>query len=633
MQYINPIEILGLSGLTDTTSIDNEIVRKAKRKLFADIDLSDNGLFQYYGLQLTKGDCEKAIDELTNNDLKEFYLYLASNKKLNTFLVNGDDEVFNNFKLDSIFKLPEFVKFISPYFAPKFDKTLLIAFENENIDLTKAVLNTSFLIAQSDVNTAFKSVSNSIQNKISEINEITKGIKNEESNYDEDDIEEVVLLVKEYFPTNTLNCLPQYFQSQILKIANTINFLQLSIWDAFDNTQVPNDLLEYILTLNIGGLDKPTFEKNYEIVRKKNHERIEQGTNAPILKKYAGYLIQTKTKTTTPNSLLFWIDNTISISDINNLAKVFDEIKNQVALSLRAMSVEVWNSFSNIEISIDLINKANSITGLKAETQQYIQDAKTQLTELKSKINASNLLDIQIPLSQTTNTTTAPSKSNDNDSGCFVTIIIFAVVGFVLWFVFPSNKSYPTDNSRTTDSYSADTTTKEIEYSNDNSNSTLPTTKNEYSQPKESKYKGNRLKDGASPLTSCFGEAIYGGNATLTIKNGGNADAIICLYSASYDKTIRNEYVRKNSSFTMSKIAQGEYKIRVFYGNDWNPDLENSCGTKGNFESDVNFSEFDGTEYFQDSEGQYTTATITLYTVAGGNASSSAIDQSRFFSK
>ena len=137
MQYINPIEILGLSSVADTTSIDNEIVKKAKRKLFADIDLSDNGLFEYYGLQLTKGDCEKVIDELTNNDLKEFYLYLSSNKKLNNFLVNGNENVFTNFKQDSIFKLPEFVKFISPYYAPKFDKALLNAFENEDVEQTK----------------------------------------------------------------------------------------------------------------------------------------------------------------------------------------------------------------------------------------------------------------------------------------------------------------------------------------------------------------------------------------------------------------------------------------------------------------------------------------------------------------
>ena len=292
MQYINPIEILELSNATDTTSIDNETIKKAKRKLFADIDLSDNGLFEYYGLQITKSDCEKVIDELSNNDLKEFYLYLATNKKLNAFLVNGNSDVFTNFKQDSIFKLPEFVKFISPFFAPKFDKALLTAFENENETDTKAILNTSSLISQTEVNTAYKSVSNNIQNKISEIDEITKEIKNEESIYDENDIEDVVEKVKDNFPAETINCLPQYFQSQILKIAKSINYLQLSIWDAFDNTQVPNDLLQYLLTLNIGGLDKPTFENNYKIVKKKNDERIEQSKNAPLLKKWANVLLQ-----------------------------------------------------------------------------------------------------------------------------------------------------------------------------------------------------------------------------------------------------------------------------------------------------------------------------------------------------
>jgi hypothetical protein len=147
----------------------------------------------------------------------------------------------------------------------------------------------------------------------------------------------------------------------------------------------------------------------------------------------------------------------------------------------------------------------------------------------------------------------------------------------------------------------------------------------------ESEYKGNQLKNGSSPFDACFGKGIYSGNATLTIKNGASSDAIVCLYSTSSGRTIRNEYVRKNTSFKMDNIAQGYYKIRVFYGNDWNPNLENSCGTKGNFESDVSFSEFDGTEYFEDSYDGYTVATVTLYTVSGGNASTSPISQSDFF--
>ena len=638
MQYINPIEILGLSSVVDTTSIDNEIVKKAKRKLFADIDLSDNGLFEYYGLQLTKGDCEKVIDDLTNNDLKEFYLYLVSNKKLNNFLVNGNDAVFINFKQDSIFKLPEFVKFISPYFAPKFDKALLNAFENEDVEQTKSILKTSFLISQNDINLAYKSVSNNIQNRIDEIAEIKRDIKNEESVYDEDDIDEVVDLVVENFPSDILNCLPNYFQSQILKIANEINYLNVVIWDNFDNTQVCNDLLEHVLTLNIGGLDKPTFQKNYEIVRKKNQERVEQEKNAPILRKYAGYLIQTKTKlkeiedkTITPTSLLSWVNSSISISDVNNLPSVFDEIKNQVALSLRAMSVEIWNSFSNIDVSIDLINKANNITGLKSETRDNLQDAKKQLTELKTKIDLANLVRQRASTPTQTRPVSRPAtttKSKDDNSGCLWLVGIAVVIGLIVWA--NSNKSSSNDYPTATESYTVPATTSDNSYSNDNS---TQSTTNEYTPPAESQYKGNQLKDGASPLTGCFGKGIYSGNATLTIKNGGNSDAIICLYSISDDRTIRNEYVQKNSSFTMSNIAQGEYKIRVFYGNDWNPELENSCGTKGNFETDVNFSEFDGTEYFEDSDRGFTNATITLYTVAGGNASSSAIDQSQFFRK
>ncbi len=638
MQYINPIEILQLSNMADSSQIDSDTIKKAKRRLFADIDLSDNGHLDYYGLQLSKGDCEKAVDELSNNDLKEFDLYLTSNKKLNEFLVNGNENVFNSFKQDSIFKLTDFVNFISPYYAPKFDKALSNAFENEDVELLKSILKTSFLVSQSNVNTAYKTVSNILQNRLAELSEIRNDIKNEESIYDDDDIHEVVDLVTEYFPTEPLNCLPNYFQSQILKIANEINYLNVAIWDNYDNTQVSQDLLEHILTLNIDGLNKPTFQKNYEIVKRKNQERIEEERNAPILRRYAGYLIQSKSKleeienkTLTPSSLLSWVNSSISIPDVNRLPRTFDEIKNQVALSLRAMSVEVWNSYSNIDVSIDLINKANSITGLKSETQENLLDAKKQLTELKTKIDIANLVRQRTASTPTRTTTTArttSSSSSDNNSGCLWLIGIAVVIGIIVAISNSNESSSSYNDNSTNNSYTNPSTNN----SSDNSyNSPTTTPVEEYIPPVESEYKGNQLKDGASPLDGCFGKGVYSGNATLTIDNGGSSDAIVCLYSIENGRTIRNEYVRKNSSFTMSNIAQGTYKIRVFYGNDWNPTLTNSCGTKGNFESDVHFSEFDGTEYFEDSDRGYTTATITLYTVAGGNASSSSIDQSTFF--
>lgn len=675
--YVNPIEILGLSNATDTSSIDNEIIKKAKRKLFADIDLSDNGVFEYYGVQLTKGNCEKAIDELTNNDFKEFYLYLANNKLLNEFLASGNEAIFENFKQDSIFKLPEFVKFISPYFAPRFDKALLLAFENDNAVLTTAILKTSSLISQTDLNSAFKSVSNNIQNKIAEIDKITKEIKNEESVYDEDDIEDVVQIVKEHFPTNTLNCLPQYFQSQILKVANSINYLSNSIWDAFDSTQVPNDLTEYLLTLNIGGLDRPTFENNFKIINKKNNERIEQAKNAPLLKKWAVTLInlnhvaaEIERKKLTPKAAFVSI-SAVSIEKLNAIPPFGDEIRSSIAHIIRGISISMWNVHKDIDTAIKTIIIATTIDLPPDQIAKLIADV-SKLQELKKGQSESGrpiksapslytnngvgktiygktlyLVFLNIPILPLARYNCEPTTNGFRFYGklelhIWQKVWKWGLLGMVsLWLVnavIKSNKSSTYDSSSTRpidnktpskiENSSAPTTT---DYDTQQDNS--PSNSYTYIPPIESAYKGNQLKDGASPLNDCFGKGIYSGNAKLTIKNGGNSDAIICLYSISQERTIRNEYVQKNSSFTMSNIPQGSYKIRVLYGNDWNPDLDNQCGSKGHFDSDVNFSEFDGTEWFEDSENGFTVASVTLYTVEGGNASSSAIDQSQFFNK
>ena len=61
-QYINPIELLGLSFVAPD-SIDSAAVRKARRLLLADLDLSD-GFHTYYNQQLDRSACEQACSDL-----------------------------------------------------------------------------------------------------------------------------------------------------------------------------------------------------------------------------------------------------------------------------------------------------------------------------------------------------------------------------------------------------------------------------------------------------------------------------------------------------------------------------------------------------------------------------------------
>lgn len=151
-----------------------------------------------------------------------------------------------------------------------------------------------------------------------------------------------------------------------------------------------------------------------------------------------------------------------------------------------------------------------------------------------------------------------------------------------------------------------------------------------------SKYRGNQLKNGTSPLDACFGKGIYSQNAWVKFDNSNRTDAVVCLVRAYDNKTIRNEYIRAGANFEMSKIPSGTYYIKVYYGNDWNPNKKNFCGINGAFERNVSFSKSDkiGDQIkIENTSRSYTTGTITLYAVENGNMTTESIDEEDFFNK
>ncbi len=150
----------------------------------------------------------------------------------------------------------------------------------------------------------------------------------------------------------------------------------------------------------------------------------------------------------------------------------------------------------------------------------------------------------------------------------------------------------------------------------------------------KNKYIGNQLQNGASPLDKCFGKGIYSGEAYLVFKNSNRTDAIVCLVRKYDKKTIRNEYIKAGADFKMSRIPSGNYFIKVYYGNDWNPEKLNFCNINGAFENNVHFSKSNNISdiiKIENSAYSYTTGSITLYTVENGNMSSENINESEFF--
>jgi hypothetical protein len=152
---------------------------------------------------------------------------------------------------------------------------------------------------------------------------------------------------------------------------------------------------------------------------------------------------------------------------------------------------------------------------------------------------------------------------------------------------------------------------------------------------KESKYKGNSLKNGTSPYDNYYGRGLYSSKYenSILFKNGYEKDAVVFLIDYYSNKVIRNEYIKAGTNFKMTKITNGYYYIKVYSGKDWNPyKIINNGKLTGGFDTNYNFyKSSDNLIHLMDNGRQYSVHTITLYTVRDGNMRKIPISESDFF--
>ena len=144
-------------------------------------------------------------------------------------------------------------------------------------------------------------------------------------------------------------------------------------------------------------------------------------------------------------------------------------------------------------------------------------------------------------------------------------------------------------------------------------------------------YRGNEL---LTPYNSVFGRGVYNNNSgnQFVIKNTQSSHAIVLLINAYSDRKIRNEFVRKGETFTMTGVPNGTYYMRWISGNDWSPDLIIGDLT-GGFQSDLSFSQMsDSKDWMSVGVGNpsYYKWTLTLYSSPGGDVEFEKININQF---
>lgn len=383
--FINPIELL------DIAEADASVIKKATRKKLLEFDLSDDGMLDLGNEKITKSDFLRVTGQLDNNDTTEFYLFLKNTPKLNAFLKSGNPAFFSNFRYESIYSDADFINFISPYYAAQYDKILHSAYVKNDFTLLQSVIANPLLVNSKDIGKSYKKVSALLNTFCDELQFISNQIDEETSYYEEQNVEELQPFLEDKIKLTLLNSLPNYFQSQKNEIAQKIRNISVSVFNVINNAEESVSILSYALEINSDGLTKHNLEKDYKQIYEIHENRKEAQLYSEDLEEYAGVLLkiiviikQLKEGQISPSSINSKINSLISLSKLNSFPNLFDEIRGQIALAIRGLSVQVWNEYEDIDSAIKLIETAKKIK-LKQETQNEINEAYGELSRLRNR--------------------------------------------------------------------------------------------------------------------------------------------------------------------------------------------------------------------------------------------------------
>ncbi len=391
MLFINPIELLELQA-KPLENLDDETFKRARKRLLAEIDLSDEGLYQHKGRTITKSNCQQAIEAWDDVRKREFYYALAtSHRALNDYLALGDEAFFTSFSTDQLCQRIDFVNFVSPFFAYNFDRSLSKALRSGDENLCVSILNAQALINADSVSTAYASTIQELHERIAEVETLRLDIKAKTSRYTATTIHEIVGLVQRHFPVAVINRLPNLYEGDLENIASSINYLQLAIWDQFDMVDVAFALLEHLQQLNIDNADKKTYQDNYALAKKRHEDRVSHAQNAPLLQPWSDLLTELKSVATqieqkryAPKDAVAVLERELNVAALNAFPSFANEIRNQLTTAIRSMSLNAWNEQNDILSSLALIRWALQIDGPE-ETKERLRKDETELIALEQK--------------------------------------------------------------------------------------------------------------------------------------------------------------------------------------------------------------------------------------------------------
>jgi hypothetical protein len=377
MKYFDPITVLKLDNF------DPEHIRKTKKRRLSDIQLSDDEELEYAGGNLTRSEVLGLFSQLESDETREHYSVLTDRRELSAYLQKGDLTFFESGDVDD-FESESFTRFLADFFPERYSNDFLKAYQSGDVFALK-------VLGQRQVFLSYFSADNLYGTTLVQLRDIPETLKQIQYKIDQEDdgaaqIPKMEALIGG-INISMINSLPDYFSGVRTNIAQGMRNLSVSVFNELDEIDLALSTIKKATTFKLNEDKKDGFANDFEKLANIKRERGEEELYGVQFKHYSDKMVfimevleGLKNESLTEKALEQSIDKLGDLGDLNEFPSVFDSIRDQLAIGLRALSVNIYNTFSRVDLATHTLNIAGSIKA-SASIRKDINEASRQLAE------------------------------------------------------------------------------------------------------------------------------------------------------------------------------------------------------------------------------------------------------------
>ncbi|MCU0352224.1 MAG: hypothetical protein MUD08_00575 [Cytophagales bacterium] len=283
--YVSPFRLLDVSSLaSDGGLTDKKDLSKTKKKLLAEIELSDTQTVRVGSNQFSKNDILQFFDTIEDIDNLTYHQAIYQDKALLDFLENGNLDPKSHFSNSTLYQDADFGRFLSPYFA----KSLGFLFQKSV--RRKTVHATDYLVCKNlfenaekmhsdTLEQAYVDVTQHLAKRITKLRAIHQDTKEKAS---VGDCKQEVLDACSFYLICTLNALPNYFLSLRDDYGRALLNIAAETWNKGIDKPLGRSVTHSLADLDCSPDVKEVILKNNNVMGRTVAEKVAKETSGGL---------------------------------------------------------------------------------------------------------------------------------------------------------------------------------------------------------------------------------------------------------------------------------------------------------------------------------------------------------------